>query len=591
MKPPSDCNSNQEVSTAGRIGLRRGKVSELTGIVKLAPGGAKRLRLLLNTLGNNFQGADKVGTLHDMRFVFLDNDTRLLFATAYDGDWDTYIDDFVTKIPDAMDLLFCNLDGWPGINSPRAKDFIAGFQIMADTWYVASPNLTVAETKRLEKVGAAVEEFLDKIPVSEGSSMSSVTESLGGNVSTSAPTLDLHEIQATVLRPRRRRTSALTCSCASTMLERAGNSSGGWHLISPPRRTGGMQRLPGWRSESAMRASRRSGFRRNRCKASPRRFASAWPRVHSSLATMGSTIRRIGSKPFGTGQVHIGVSAFSDSEDKRRRALAVAREQYEGFSGVSVLAMQDFGAQPGDRNSLGYKDGIDQPAIEGSGVEPQPGYGRPIKAGEFILGYPGEAGIPLPMPQPDILGRNGTYAGFRKYQTRVGAFNRFLRANGSTEEERELVAAKLVGRWRSGAPLTLAPDVDNPTLGADPKRNNDFDYANDPHGRQIPFGAHIRRMNPRDTELTRLTDVNLHRLIRRGTTYGLPYDPNALSEAMTRCRAAPSSCSSAPRRWRRLNFCNRSGSTTAISSAPATSATRSSGGRKKGRRSPFRSSQ
>jgi hypothetical protein len=62
-----------------------------------------------------------------------------------------------------MDLLFCNLDGWPGIKSPRAKDFIAGFQITADTWYVASPNLTVAETKRLERVGAAVEEFLDKI--------------------------------------------------------------------------------------------------------------------------------------------------------------------------------------------------------------------------------------------------------------------------------------------------------------------------------------------------------------------------------------------------------------------------------------------
>ena len=104
-------------------------------------------------------------------------------------------------------------------------------------------------------------------------------------------------------------------------------------------------------------------------------------------------------------------------------------------------------------------------------------------------------------------------------------------ANGSTEEERELLAAKLVGRWRSGAPLTLAPDVDNPALGADPQRNNDFNYANDPRGRQAPFGCHIRRMNPRDTELTRLTDVNLHRLIRRGTTYGPPYDPNALSEA------------------------------------------------------------
>ena len=110
--------------------------------------------------------------------------------------------------------------------------------------------------------------------------------------------------------------------------------------------------------------------------------------------------------------------------------------------------------------------------------------------------------MPLPMPQPDILGRNGTYVGFRKYQSRVGAFNRFLRANGNTEAERELLAAKLVGRWRSGAPLTLAPDADNPALGADPQRNNDFDYANDPHGRQAPFGCHIRRMNPRDTQLT-----------------------------------------------------------------------------------------
>ena len=234
--------------------------------------------------------------------------------------------------------------------------------------------------------------------------------------------------------------------------------------------------------------------------------------------------------PFGRGQIHLGLSAFSDSEEKWRQMLATAREQYQGLSGVSVLAIDDFGAQPGDRNSLGYKDGIDQPAIEGSGVDPLPGQGTPIKAGEFILGYPGEAGMILPMPQPDILGRNGTYVGFRKYQSRVGAFNRFLRANAETEEERELLAAKLVGRWRSGAPLRLAPNVDDPTLGADAQRNNDFSYASDPRGRQAPLGCHIRRMNPRDTRLSRLTDVNLHRLIRRGATYGKPYDTNALSE-------------------------------------------------------------
>jgi hypothetical protein len=97
--------SQQRAASAGRTGLRQGKVSELTSIVTFAPGGAKRLRALLKVLGGNFQGADKVGTLHDMRFVFLDNDTRLLFATTYDGDWDTYIDDFSTKIPDALDVF------------------------------------------------------------------------------------------------------------------------------------------------------------------------------------------------------------------------------------------------------------------------------------------------------------------------------------------------------------------------------------------------------------------------------------------------------------------------------------------------------
>jgi hypothetical protein len=80
------------VQSAGRKGARQGKVSEFALIFPLAKGGAKRLRGLLQMLKGNFQLADLVGTVHDMRFVFLDNDTKLLFATAYDGDWDPYID-------------------------------------------------------------------------------------------------------------------------------------------------------------------------------------------------------------------------------------------------------------------------------------------------------------------------------------------------------------------------------------------------------------------------------------------------------------------------------------------------------------------
>ena len=151
------------VGSAGRVGSRLGKVSELTIIVPFAPGGAARLRAFLQLFGGNLAGADDVGTVHDMRFVFLDNDTRMLFATAYDGDWDAYIDDFATKIPNALDLLFCDAVGWPGIRSPKVKDWIVEHQISAEAWYVANPNLTVTEARRLERVGKAVEELLDKI--------------------------------------------------------------------------------------------------------------------------------------------------------------------------------------------------------------------------------------------------------------------------------------------------------------------------------------------------------------------------------------------------------------------------------------------
>src|ERR1700752_2708527 len=113
------------IESAGRVGARLGKVSELTIMVPLAPGGAKRLRAFLRLLGGNLsQGANKVGTLHTMRFVFFDNDTRLLFATSFDGDWDTYIDDFVAKIPDYLDIIDSAWDGWPGIRSPGAKDYL-----------------------------------------------------------------------------------------------------------------------------------------------------------------------------------------------------------------------------------------------------------------------------------------------------------------------------------------------------------------------------------------------------------------------------------------------------------------------------------
>ena len=150
------------VGSAGRVGRQQGKVSELTAMADLKPGGADHLRRILGLIGGNMSGARKVGTVHDMRFVIFDDDKKILFCTAYDGDWDTYIDDFATKIPDLMDLLFANVEGWPGIHSPEVKDYIASHQLTADGWYVDAPYLTVVETRRLQDNQKLLEQFMDE---------------------------------------------------------------------------------------------------------------------------------------------------------------------------------------------------------------------------------------------------------------------------------------------------------------------------------------------------------------------------------------------------------------------------------------------
>ena len=199
----------------------------------------------------------------------------------------------------------------------------------------------------------------------------------------------------------------------------------------------------------------------------------------------------------------------------------------ESSHGVELIWQQDCYQLPTGRTSFGFKDGIGQPAIEGSGRPPSNPQERPLKPGEIILGYPDETGELPPMPTPDVLGRNGTYIVFRKLHTRVAAYRQYLRDKSASRDEAARLGAKMVGRWQSGAPLAVSPEHDDPELGADPSRHNDFLYGDDPRGLKCPLGAHARRANPRDAfDDDGAVDVRLHRMIRRGTSYGpmLPDD-------------------------------------------------------------------
>jgi Dyp-type peroxidase family len=250
----------------------------------------------------------------------------------------------------------------------------------------------------------------------------------------------------------------------------------------------------------------------------------------AELGDVGESSPKHWETPLGSPDVHVAVAVISSDSARLEAAAAQARRAHDELRGVEVIWRQDCYQLPSGRTSFGFKDGIGQPSVEGSGLRPSNSREAPLKAGEIVLGYADETGELPPMPRPDVLGRNGTYVVLRKLHTKVAAYRQYLRAQASSREEEARLGAKMVGRWQSGAPLALSPDKDDSELGADARRNNDYLYGDDVRGLKCPLGAHARRANPRDAlDGDGSVDVRLHRMIRRGTSYG-PMLPDGVLE-------------------------------------------------------------
>jgi Dyp-type peroxidase family len=252
----------------------------------------------------------------------------------------------------------------------------------------------------------------------------------------------------------------------------------------------------------------------------------------AELGDVGENAPEHWEKPLGSQDVHLVLAGVAPDVASLEVIVRHIRNAARDLPGVVSIWQQDVHSTADLCNHFGFADGIAHPAVEGTGIPGSNPYEAPLKAGEFVLGYEDETFNLPPAPQPEVLGRNGTYAVFRKLHMRVATFRQYLHQQAKDRDEEEWLGAKIVGRWPSGAPLALAPDKDDPELGADPKRDsfiyNAFMYGDDPHGLKCPLGAHIRRMNPRDSVV--IGAVRLHRMIRRGTTYGLPLPPGVLED-------------------------------------------------------------
>jgi len=276
------------------------------------------------------------------------------------------------------------------------------------------------------------------------------------------------------------------------------------------------------------------------------------------------------------------------------KELIDSLDEFNGEAGVELLSghraangkLQDYqeGAAleinglPTRKEHFGFDDGISDPFFKGcgqpaayvvgggkpkasasdSGVDlTSPNSWAPLETGEFILGHHDEASeIPL-APIPHDLSKNGSFMVYRKLHENVKAFNDYLdNLSEDYAEGREALAAKMVGRWKNGAPLASFPTEAEATIfgdkyaaavanlgkGANAQENianlkvfqdldiqlRGFNYNADIEGSSCPMGAHIRRTNPRgalefgveDAYQTPGALIDRRRILRRGLPYG-----------------------------------------------------------------------
>ncbi|MGP3966531.1 Dyp-type peroxidase [Streptomyces sp. 6N223] len=247
-----------------------------------------------------------------------------------------------------------------------------------------------------------------------------------------------------------------------------------------------------------------------------------------------------------TDPVHAVLTVASDRAEDLRTALERERREIS-CHGMTIVFEQAGATLPGDRSGtehFGFKDAISQPGVEDFD-EPDPErpgevLGKPgtrlIPPGEFVVGYATDHRLPAWLPR---WMNDGSFQVIRRLAQDVTGWwgqaaeqLKVLKGQGAAPEDatEDWVASRMVGRWRSGAPVAEYPDAE-PQVPPGPEENNDFGYADDLNGRITPLFCHLRKTNPRDGLTLVNGDVipeegaiDGRRIMRRGVPFGPPLD-------------------------------------------------------------------
>ncbi|HKU98624.1 MAG TPA: cytochrome P450 [Vineibacter sp.] len=547
-----------------------------------------------------------IGTIHYAKWFRLPGSERLVFLANYDGSWESYLEDFITKAHQGQSAAWSNGVGFPRTrfllrdgaqDGDRFKRWVRRQQVPTQFWYNRFPHLTTDQIRN----NALIHDGLMR---ARTDSAAQAWLDCFGSMPRPDYAIETMEVQSMVFRAMselpytacvvlRLPAQAKQCTAWLRKLMPPGigvpvEPTPGIEPITfgdrPPAKNGAGYRVATFVAFSA------AGLKKFNVPPSgidtfPGPFTTGMSSRERVLGDVGS------SAPAGwrwadgdhDGAADAVLFIYADKRDKRDDALAAHRGLLPEGSILDVIMTQPVGDNGKEYEHFGYRDGISQPVIRGTqrfakGAAPS----DIVNPGELILGYrnnqdyfPPSVVMPpdsdpgnllpadnpsfasrfprfraLPTDTPRDFGRNGTFIAIRQLEQDVTGFHAFTKAKAEELARypnlKELVggtitadwvAAKMMGRWRDGTPLIERPGPDpekaprrkgRPRNAApDDPPTNDFNFGiEDPQGFFCPFGAHIRRANPRDSlqpgDPKQLTITNRHRLLRRGRSYVIP---------------------------------------------------------------------
>jgi len=502
-----------------------------------------------------------IDIIHSARWVLLPGTDKLLFLSNFSEGWESYLEELILKAPDGLTGIWSNCVGFPrtsflflqgAADGPRFRRWARNQQILTRFWYTAYPDLHASRIR----LNAAIR---DGIATARTDEDAETWLSLFGSAPQPATHLEKPEIPTLVFGALRHLHHA---ACLALRLSEDRAQARAWLREIAPDITFGEHPRDAVRALAVGFSAdglRRLGLDEDALRTFPDAFQQG---MQARAALLGDRGESTPSYWDWGNERAAHVLLFLYARDAASLHLRLGDEMERAVRlGHTTTFHRVLTILPPRNEAIlepfGFSFGISQPIIRGTprGERRRQGAGDDlhiVEPGEFVLGYPDNGGTVAPGPSVtaghDVegvlrhsldlgrrdLGRNGTFLVVRDLEQDAQGFHDAVAAAAhrlhaerprfhgwDTLGLQDYVAAKMMGRWRSGASLIAHP-YNDPGPAGDP--DNDFSFAGaDPAGTRVPFGAHVRRANPRDSietaDVGALVLTLRHRILRVGRTY------------------------------------------------------------------------